>query len=152
MASMDILQIAACMENAQECKKNIFYEAKCHCRHKTKLELFLKTINLETFKNKSFEQLFLELPRLKGSIGNLTIYDIASDITRVHGRIIQKVYIIGDGPKRAIKLLGLKKQKDKKIGLTYVTCKQVVNALKLEPCDDGDLLETLLCQWQKTCV
>ena len=136
-------------------KKNIFYEAKSHCRHKSILDLFLKQLDLESFKNKSFEEIFIEIKKFKqekvrkGSIGNLTIYDIASDITRYHGNIIEKVYIIGSGPKRAIKLLDIKKHFDKITHLYYVNCQDVVIKCKLEYTNDGDLLETYICQWQK---
>ena len=88
------------MESIISHKKVLFYEAKSHCRHKLILDLFLKQLDLESFKNKSFEEIFLEIKKFKqekvrkGSIGNLTIYDIASDITRYHGNIIEKVYII----------------------------------------------------------
>ena len=107
------------MESIISHKKVLFYEAKSHCRHKLILDLFLKQLDLESFKNKSFEEIFLEIKKFKqekvrkGSIGNLTIYDIASDISRYYGNIIEKVYIIGSGPKRAIKLLDIKKHFDK---------------------------------------
>ena len=141
------------MESALSCKKVLFWEARCHCRHKTILEAFLNNLDLNNFKNKSFEQIFLELkniPRRKGSIGNLTLYDIASDIVRHNGGQIHKVYIIGSGPKRAIKILGINKRLDPVTRLHFVSCEDVVRACKLEPTTDGDLLETYICQWQKS--
>ncbi len=141
------------MEFVKSCKKVLFWEARCHCRHKTILDAFLKDINVDNFKNKSFEQVFLDIQKLKrpkGSIGALTLYDIASDIVRHNGGQIHKVYIIGSGPKRAIKLLDIKKQRDKITGLHFVTCEDVVSKCKLEPTSDGDLLETYICQWQKS--
>jgi hypothetical protein len=140
------------MEFVKNCKKVLFWEARCHCRHKTILDLFLKDIDVNAFKNKSFAQVFLEihaLKRPKGSIGTLTLYDIASDIVRHNGGCIDKVYIIGSGPKRAIKLLDIKKQRDNSTGLYFVTCEDVVSKCNLEPTSDGDLLETYICQWQK---
>ena len=140
------------MESARQYKNVLFHEARCHCRHKNILDLFLKDLNLETFENKSFEQIFLDvrnMKRNKGSIGPLTIYDIASDVFRHNGGQINKVYIIGSGPKRAIKLLGIKKQLDRITGLHYVTCEDVVKKCNLDPTSDGDLLETYICQWQK---
>ena len=141
------------MESAQRYKNVLFHEAKSHCRHKTILNVFLKNLNLDSFKDKPFSQIFLELKnakREKGSIGNLTIYDIASDIVRHNGGQINKVYIIGSGPKRAIKILGIKKQLDPVTRLHFVSCEDVIRACNLEPTTDGDLLETYICQWQKT--
>jgi hypothetical protein len=141
------------MDLAKRSKNVLFYEAKYHCRHKTVLYDFLKNLNLDSFKDKPFSQIFLELKnmnRKKGSIGNLTIYDIASDIVRHSGGQINKVYIIGSGPKRAIKLLGIKKQLDPVTRLHFVSCEDVIRACKLEHTTDGDLLETYICQWQKT--
>ena len=142
-------------ESAFNCKYTLFYEARSHCRHKSILDLFLKTIDVESFKNNSFEEIFLKIQKIKnemcikGSIGNLTIYDIASDITRYHGKYIDKVYIIGSGPVRAIKLLGIKKQSDSTLKLHYISCMDVCTKFSLPPTCDGDLLETFLCQWQK---
>ena len=139
------------MEFARSFKNELFLEARCHCRSKGNLELFLKELNLDTFKNKSFEQIFLEIQNMERpqGIGPLTIYDIASDIFRTNGGQINKVYIIGGGPDRAIKILGLKKHRDKTIGQDFVTCEEVVKACNLDPTTDGDLLETYICQWQK---
>jgi hypothetical protein len=139
------------MESAQQYKHVLFHEARCHCRSKNNLDLFLKELDLDSFKNKSFEQIFLEIQNMKRrqGIGPLTIYDIASDIFRHDGGEINKVYIIGDGPRRAIKLLGLAKRRDKTIGQDFVTCEEVIRACNLDPTTDGDLLETYICQWQK---
>ena len=141
------------MESAQRYKNVLFHEARCHCRHKTILNEFLNNLNLDSFKHKTFSEIFLELKnvhRRKGSIGNLTMYDIASDIVRHSGGQINKVYIVGSGPKRAVKILGIKKQLDPVTRLHFVSCEDVVRACNLEPTTDGDLLETYICQWQKT--
>ena len=140
------------MELAKLCKEELFFEALKHCRHKTILNNFISSINVECFKNKSFEEIFLQisLGKVKGSIGVLSVYDIASDIFRYHGGIINKVYIIGRGPKRAIKLLGIKKKLDTTVGLYFVEIEQVTSKLNLTGVIDGDLVETYICQWQKT--
>jgi hypothetical protein len=141
------------MESAQRYKNVLFHEAMCHCRHKTILNEFLNNHNLNNFKTITFSEIFLELKnvqRRKGSIGNLTIYDIASDIVRHNGGQINKVYIVGSGPKRAVKILGIKKQLDPVTRLHFVSCEDVVRACNLEPTTDGDLLENYICQWQKT--
>jgi hypothetical protein len=141
------------METAQYCKTILYYEALHHCRHKTVLKTFLKTIDVEKYKNSTFEHVFLDVQKLnmtRGSIGPLTLYDIASDIFRYHGGIIDKVYIVGGGPRRAVKLLGLKTSTNPIIKLKYATIDDVVEKLHLEKTNDGDLLETFMCIWQKT--
>jgi len=142
------------MNHAKLCKTILYYEAISHCRHKTILKNFLKTkINIEKYKSSSFENIFLDVQNLNdtyGSIGSLTIYDIASDIFRYYGNMIDKVYIVGGGPKRAVKLLGLKTQTNSLIKLKYVSISEIVQKLNLEQTNDGDLLESFICNWQKT--
>ena len=142
------------MEHAKLCKTILYYEAISHCRHKTILKNFLKTkINIEKYNRSSFENIFLDVQNLNntyGSIGLLTIYDIASDIYRYYGNMIDKVYIVGGGPKRAVKLLGLKTITNPIIKLKYIPIPEIVKKLNLEPTTDGDLLETFICNWQKT--
>ena len=144
------------LKSSLDCKKVLFYEARTHCRHKTILDIFLVTLDIESFKNKTFEEVYLRIQLLqkgickKGSIGPLTVYDIAADISRYHGKMITKVSIIGSGPKRAIKLLGIKPQLDKVLKLHFVSREDVCTKLNLSPPHlDGDILETYLCQWQK---
>ena len=141
------------MEHAKRCKTILYHEAISHCRHKTILKTFLKKIVIEKYKNASFENIFLDVQSLvdtRGSIGSLSKYDIASDIFRYHGNMIDKVYIVGGGPKRATKLLGLKTCTNSVIKLKYVSISEVVQKLHLEQTNDGDLLESFLCIWQKT--
>ncbi len=141
------------IDSAKIYKTKLFHEAICHCRHKTILKTFLNEIDIHKYKNTSFEDIFLDVQNLNnthGSIGSLTIYDIASDIFRYHGNMIDKVYIVGGGPKRAVKLLELKTHINSVIGLKYVTIDDVVCKFNLNKIDDGDLLETFLCIWQKS--
>ena len=142
------------MEHAKYCKTILYYEAISHCRHKTILKNFLKTkINIEKYKSSSFENIFLDVQSLidtRGSIGSLSKYDIASDIYRYYGNMIDKVYIVGGGPKRAIKLLGLKTRTNPIIKLKYVSINDIVQKLNLEQTTDGDLLESFICNWQKS--
>lgn len=141
------------MDAAKSGKTILYHEAICHCRHKTILKTFLNKIDFEKYKNSSFEDIFLDVQNLNdtyGSIGAVTIYDIASDIFRHHGNLIDKVYIVGSGPKRAVKLLGLQTSVNRTIKLKYVSIDDVVNKLKLNTTKDGDLLETFICIWQKS--
>jgi hypothetical protein len=143
------------IRSAYKCKDKLFYEARSHCRHKTTLDFFLKTHfeNLEQFKNKSFQEIFLQVRdtnRSSGAIGSLTCYDIASDIFRFHGGTIDKVYIIGNGPKQTAKQYQLKTKKEKSTGLRYVEVSEVVSKLPIfQGICDGDILETCLCMMFK---
>lgn len=88
------------MDHAKRCKAILYYEAISHCRHKTILKTFLKKIDIEKYKNSSFEHIFLDVQSLidtSGSIGSLSKYDIASDIYRYHGNMLDKVYIVWKG-------------------------------------------------------
>lgn len=142
---------------------NLFQEAIDHCRWKTTLRSVLKDINITYYKNKTFEVILSEIYNIcvdvKG-IGILTIYDISMAICKYYNIIIDKVYIIGSGPKRAIKLLKIKPktQKINKINLKYVDIKDVIIAFdsskyelneQLRNNTDGDIFETYLCNWQK---
>jgi len=142
------------MEQIKHNKTILYSEAISHCRHKTKIKEFLKNkINIEKYKNSNFENIFLDVQSLvdtSGSIGPLSKYDIASDIFRYHGNMIDKVYIVGGGPRRAIRLLGLKTSTNRIIKLKYVSINDIVQRLNLEPTIDGDLLESFICNWQKS--
>ena len=61
----------------------------------------------------------------------LTIYDITSAICRYNKINIEKIYIIGKGPKRAIRLLGVKakSQKIENIKLNYVEIPEILHLL-----------------------
>ena len=92
----------------------------------------------------------------------LTVYDLTSAICRYYKLNIDKVYIIGNGPKRAVKLLNIKIKKHKindKINLNYVERNDVIYAFDINKYElaenirntkNGDILETYICNWQKT--
>ena len=92
----------------------------------------------------------------------LAIYDITSAICRYYNINIDKVYIIGNGPKRAVKLLNIKIKKHKindKINLNFVDTMDVINAFdifnyelneNIRNSKNGDIFETYICNWQKT--
>lgn len=144
---------------------NIFQEAIDHCRWKKALHNILKKINIVNYENKTFEEIMFEIydicDNIKG-VGMLTIYDITSAICRYHKIIIDKVYIIGNGPKRAVKLLNIKIKKHKindKINLNFVDIIDVINAFyinnyvldeNIRNSKNGDIFETYICNWQKT--
>lgn len=158
------------MEGSQEV--DIFQEAIDHCRWKKILKTKVLTLdellinNITKFHNKTFEDIFINIFNLTKpiyGIGLLCVYDISSAICRYNNININKIYIIGNGPKRAIKLLNInyKLQKiNKDISLKYVEINEVLNALKLKNYDiipiknknDGDEFESFLCNWQKNII
>ena len=116
---------------------NIFQEAIDHCRWKKVLHSVLNKINIVDYENKIFEEIIFEIynicDNIKG-VGMLTIYDITSAICRYYTINIDKVYIIGHGPKRAVKFLNIKIKKHKindKINLNFVDMIDVIDAFDI---------------------
>lgn len=145
--------------------ENIFEEAINHCRWKKSLYLLLKKINICNYENKTFEEILLEIYNISSNIkgvGMLSVYDITAAICRYYKININKVYIIGKGPKRAIKLLNIKLKKyriSNKINLNFVNIIDIINAFDnnnyelneyFRNTNNGDILETYICNWQKT--
>lgn len=146
------------------CKRTRKYkEGYDHCRWKTAFKKFVKNIKERDYIDFAFKDLFISL--LKKSkkfygVGLLSVYDVSADISRRLNIKIGKVFIIGDGPKRAVKLLNIKLRKIHygKILLRYTTKKDIItafkksrynidkNMLKNRDCDD---FESYLCNWQK---
>jgi len=101
------------------------------------------------------EVLKLNQQGIKG-IGLLAKYDIASAICRYHHINIDKIYIVGEGPKKALCKLKLtsKLHKFSSISLPYVTIDEVKKSLQklgqpLLDSSNGDDYESHLCKWQK---
>lgn len=144
------------------CNNNgIYDEALSHCRWKTVLKKNKHKIKIKNFKNKNFEEIMVKVytifKNIKG-IGMLSMYDISAGICRYYDVKIDKVYIIGNGPKRAIKILNLKKRKHniyEKLNLYYVEKKDIDNAFKKlnlkipKNLKTGDDYESYICNWQK---
>jgi hypothetical protein len=145
--------------------KYLFQEAINHCRWKTILKNILENINIKDFQNKNFEEIIIEIYNIcekhKG-IGLLTIYDITSAICRYYKINIDKVYIIGNGPKRSVKLLNINTKFNKinnKIKIKFVEIHEIINSFdknnyelddKIRHCKNGDEIETFICNWQKS--
>ena len=136
--------------------EEIFSEAISHCRWKQLLRNTLQIIDIEKYKNRDFDEIYIEIYNICKEInglGNLVIYDITSAICRYYNVNIDKVYIIGSGPKRAIKLLNLKTKLCKKLKVKYVDIEDVINELSKKNIilneKNGDILESFLCNWQK---
>jgi len=142
----------------------IFQEAVDHCRHKTKLQNVLQDIKMGHYENKNFEEIICmiyDICKNINQIGPLMVYDISLALCRHFGIIIDNVYIIGSGPKKAIKLLNITSNLhkiNKNITLHYVTIDELIDAFDTsiyelnEPMRNnrnGDEWETFICNWQK---
>lgn len=149
-------------------KLYVFQEAINHVRWRGALLKILKKdifqkCNLHKFAGKSFEEILTTVHGICKDVyglGMLCVYDITAAICRFNNIHIDKVYIVGKGPKRAVKLLNIrtKIQKIGKVALKYVTIEEVKTAfekhgyileLDLER-SNADDLESYLCNWQKS--
>ncbi len=161
------------LENSGNYSPTIFYEsinfeeALSHCRWKTVLRNVLTEIkiNISKYYNKTFEEIITLIysicESVKG-IGMLSVYDITSAICKYYKINIDKVYIIGNGPKRAVKILNIPTKHhiiSNKIKIKYADIRDVRiafdnNCYELDEeyrtTTDGDKLETHICKWQKT--
>jgi hypothetical protein len=144
-----------------------FYEAIEHTRHETKLRPLLKDIynDIKYYENKNFEEIIYmihDICKNINQIGPLMVYDISARICRHYGIIIDNVYIIGGGPKKAIKLLNInpklhKINKNIKVR-HYVTIDELITAFDnsiyelnetMRNNRNGDDWETFICKWAK---
>jgi len=147
----------------------IYEDAINHCRWKKvlrnviKTELMFQEHYLHQLKGKSFDEILLFVYdtccKVKG-IGMLIIYDITSAICRYNKINIERVYVVGNGPKRAINLLDIKTKSQKfgKVTLKYVEILEILKAfqekkyeidLQIKNSNNGDDFETYICNWQK---
>lgn len=144
---------------------NIFQEAISHCRWKKVLRNILQGIDISIYNNKTFEEIMIAIYNIckdVQGIGMLATYDISAAICRHYNVNIDKVYIVGKGPKRAIKLLNIKTKTHKineDIKLRYANITDIINAFdassfelneQVKNSKNGDILESYICNWQKT--
>ena len=167
--SINCNKIITKMSKSCGSKRSIFQEAIDHCRWKSVLrnnvltQNELQEHNLHQFAGKRFDEIILCVynicDKVKG-IGMLTIYDITSAICRYNKIIIDKIYIIGKGPKRVISLLNIKAKTQKIEGVTlkYVEIPEILKAFyeknyeinsQIKNSNNGDEFETYICNWQK---
>ena len=154
------------MSCSRSSKRYIFQEAIDHCRWKKVLRnnVLAKTEfqehNLQQFTSKSFNEILLFVynicDKVEG-IGMLTIYDITSAICRYNKINIEKIYIIGNGAKRAIRLLDVKAKSQKIENIKYVEIPEILKAfqeknyeinLQIKNSNNGDDFESYICNWQ----
>lgn len=149
--------------------KPLFKEALDHIRNRwmPSLKSYIKEININNFDKMTFEEIYAKIRKDCDNIhglGKLSAYDISSSIARENNLTIPYVYLSGNGPRNAIKKLGveIKYQKIENFRLPYVTIKSVVDSLNKNNFDydkelvnevilknDGDSFESYLCIWQK---
>ena len=143
----------------------MYDEAISHCRWKKVLRGVLQNINISDYNNKTFEEIIKGIHTICDNvtgIGMLATYDITSAICRHYKINIDKVYIVGKGPKRAIKLLNVKTKTHKindKIMIRYANITDIVRAFDsngfelsdhVRNSKNGDIFESYICNWQKT--
>ena len=141
----------------------MFQEAISHSRRKGALRALLMSHEFQDaaqYANQSFDDIFLHFHTLcyvPKTIGLLCIYDISAAICRHNNINIDNIFIIGKGPQRAVRLLGLKPKKHTigDIVLNYVEIKDVIAAFQKHgytldlSTKNGDEFESYLCKWQK---
>ena len=142
----------------------MFQEAYSHSRRKGTLKgVFARAELQESALHQfagSFDEVFQKVYTMcytPKTIGLLCIYDIAAAICRHNHIDIDKIFIIGKGPQRAVRLLHLKPKKHTigDIVLNYVEIKDVVEAFhknghRVDPAiKNGDDFESYLCKWQR---
>jgi|688.fasta_scaffold941271_1 hypothetical protein len=142
----------------------MFEEAYSHVRWKYAMTEALDKINIMDYQYYTFEEIISNIydivKPIKG-LGMLSVYDITSAICRFYNKNIEKVYIVGGGPRRAIKILGIipKKHKINKITLSYVEIFDIITAFDnksfeldefIRNTTNGDIIESYICNWQKS--
>jgi hypothetical protein len=140
-------------------RNTLFIEAINHARNKNSMRTFISSLDLPNLLQYTFLEAFQMISSNKPKgIGLLGVYDIASAIARHNNEKLDKVYLVGNGPMRAAKLLSLvSKIKHQKIGnyiIPYLPVIDVISQLKernitFEKGMDGDQLESFLCNLQK---
>ena len=144
-----------------------FQEAIAHSRRESVMKDFLKTLEIPSFANKSFDDIFWYVWRRRPEgVSKLGVYDITSKLFRHHGGTVPVVYLVGNGPINSINKLGLSKKIKtryiKRVGLKYIEINDVLENVtgrgSANPdcknnytgsCVDGDALETYLCVMHK---
>ena len=101
---------------------------------------------------KTFEEVFQAIEKIFGpinGIGKLATYDTSAAICKKFNIPINKVYIVGGGPRRAVQLLGIPVHMDETLKIKYANREDVLRVFGNELMSNDDL-ETNLCNWQKT--
>ena len=138
-----------------------FAEAFSHKRRWGKeLTTFLESLRDMSFKGMGFPELYATLYSIRPvGIGRLLIYDIATQICRENGISEERVYLFGNGPRRAAAILHLPTNSIivKGCTLPYTTIPHILAAFDsighvvpaaLRNSNNGDHFESYICIWQ----
>ncbi len=100
---------------------------------------------------KTFEEVYQEVNRIFTNIhgiGTLATYDTSAAICKKFNIPINRVYIIGGGPRRAVQLLDIPTQIDTVLKIKYANREDVLKVFGKDNMSNDDL-ESNLCNWQK---
>ena len=142
--------IIAPVTNEIESPEVFFREAIHHVRWKNTLRPHLEKIfnDLNNFSRcKTFEEVFKLIEKVFKpvyGIGKLSTYDTSAAICRHFDIPIKKVYIIGSGPREAIKKLNIRCFYDQQLKVYYCTRNEVLSVFG-DPSMSNDDLESNLC-------
>ena len=142
--------IIAPVANELESADVFFREAIHHVRWKNTLRPHLEKIfnNLNTFSScKTFEEVFKLIEKVFKpvyGIGKLATYDTTAAICRRFDIPIEKVYIIGSGPQKAINYLNIQRFYDRQLNVYYCKRSDVLAAFG-DPSMSNDDMESNLC-------
>lgn len=144
--------------------KDLFHEAISHCRWVKSLMGLLNDLDISDYENLTFNQIYDDISdKCSGiyGLGPLTTYDIVSALCYFYKIKINIVVLVGNGPKRAATILGLKSeyhQISPTKRIRYTTISNVKQAFankgyklsnEIKHTLDGDKVESFLCNWQK---
>ena len=148
----------------------IFNEALYHTRRKALLSTILPLIRKNLlegyYRDMTFEGVMKDVytnhtQGVRG-LGVLVMYDISAAIFRFQGRDVDRVYIIGGGPLLAKKKLSLPltpHRVSRGLVVRYTDIPTTINALvekgvvldeRIRNTRNGDVLESYLCNWQRS--
>ena len=142
--------IIAPVSNEVESPEVFFREAIHHVRWKNTLIPHLEKIfnDLNIFSScKTFEEVFKLVEKVFKpvyGIGKLATYDTSAAICRHFDIPIKKVYIIGNGPKEAIKQLNIRCFHDRQLHVYYCERNDVLSVFGDQTMSNDDL-ESNLC-------
>ena len=163
MSCLNRKQLSNCLN-----RKQIFSEVINHSRRKNTARNAVSEIDIHKYKDYNFSEIYTEIYNIFSTIdglGNLAVYDTTSAICKYHNKNIDKVYIIGNGPKLAIKKLDLQDKvnkqvvgldsNEKPITINYIEINDILKAfpnngydlpnLIDKNCIDGDFIESNIC-------
>ncbi len=147
-------------------KSIIFREAYAHSRNHTLLRNVLNNLSLTDFKGKTFEEIVLlvnlRLYSVKG-IGKLTRYDIIASIAKLFKVSVNHIYIVGNGPRAAIRHLKLtdklKRETFGRYAFQYIEKEDLIDRMRekgykteaerFESIENLDTIESELCVFSR---